>query len=144
MVLASWAVLALTRGDTQRRLGGVRLIYGPRTARWLRRFDFAAMAVGHVIVAPDRDTLREHLAHEWAHVRQARRWGWLFPLAYMGHSLFCTATRRHYYDDNHFERAACQFADLRSCRSAALVVIVRTTPQPVKNRDEGVAPTKNT
>ena len=100
------------------------------------------MAVGELIVARDRASLRAHLAHEWAHVRQAQTWGLLFPLAYLGHSALCAATRRHHYHDNHFEQAACTFAKNRSCRSDALVAILQLPPCPANNRDEGVAPTK--
>jgi cobalamin biosynthesis protein CobD/CbiB len=85
---------------------GVTLIYGASTARLLDVAGYAAMAVGEVVFARNRPDVRAHLAHELRHVRQARKWGLLFPLLYLASSLGCVLTGRNAYRDNAFERAA--------------------------------------
>ena len=47
-----------------------------------------AMAIGHVVIADRTAHSRSLLAHELAHVAQAARWGLLFPLAYLGASVW--------------------------------------------------------
>jgi hypothetical protein len=96
----------------------VRLIYGPGCERFLKPFGFGAMAVGEVIFAPSREALRRHLAHEWAHVRQARRFGPVFPVLYLGSSLMCVLQGKPAYAENYFEREARDFEAERSVKRA--------------------------
>jgi hypothetical protein len=67
-------------------------------ARFLRWRGFAAITLGHVIVA-NRPLDDEILAHELAHVAQAERWGPLYYPAYLVGSVLG-------YRRNPFERAA--------------------------------------
>jgi hypothetical protein len=68
-------------------------------ARLLRWRGFAAITLGHVIVANHRPLDDEILAHELAHVAQAERWGPLYYPAYLLGSVLG-------YRRNPFERAA--------------------------------------
>ena len=65
-----------------------------------------AMAMGHVILAVDDETLCRLRAHELVHVRQAERWGIFFPVAYVAASAVAVLRGRHPYRDNAFEREA--------------------------------------
>jgi hypothetical protein len=85
---------------------GVTLVYGASTARLLDVAGYAAMAVGEVVFARNRADMRAHLAHELEHVRQARKWGLLFPLLYLASSLGCVLRGRNAYRCNVFEQAA--------------------------------------
>lgn len=66
----------------------------------------SAMAVGHVVIAAPAGLLPRVLTHELEHVRQAERWGPLFPLLYAGSSAWQWLRGRHLYRDNRFEAAA--------------------------------------
>ena len=76
--------------------------YGAGLARFLRWRGFAAITLGHVIVAnrPLSDGL---LAHELEHVAQHERWGPLYYPAYLAASVLG-------YKRNPFERAATRLA----------------------------------
>jgi hypothetical protein len=65
-----------------------------------------AMAVGSVVLARDAQALRQCMAHECVHVRQAMRWGPLFPLVYAGSSVLAWWRGGCAYADNCFERQA--------------------------------------
>lgn len=83
--LLGW-VLARMAGAKLRPLGGVWLATDGRVPALLARYPFGAvqaMAIGRVIFAGQQHTLRRHLRHEWAHVRQFARWGLLFPMLYL-------------------------------------------------------------
>jgi hypothetical protein len=71
-----------------------------------RRFHFAAITFGHVILGLDAATLEAVRAHEQVHVRQYERWGPLFGPAYLLSSVVQLARGRRPYWDNHFEREA--------------------------------------
>jgi hypothetical protein len=71
-------------------------------ARFLRWRGFAAITLGHVIVA-NRPLDDELLAHELAHVAQHERWGPLYYPAYLLGSVLG-------YRRNPFERAASRAA----------------------------------
>jgi hypothetical protein len=62
-----------------------------------------AMALGHVVLAVDDDTLATFRDHELVHVRQAERWGVLFPVMYLAASLEAALHGKHVYRDNRFE-----------------------------------------
>ena len=73
------AILAATSGGRV----GIRNGVVEASGGWLRRLlqgfwvfrGGAAMTVGHVILARDRDCLERSRTHELAHVRQYERWG---------------------------------------------------------------------
>ncbi len=82
------------------------------TLRWvLHRHPMGrmqAIAIGQIVLAdsPPSKT-KQHIAlHELAHVRQALRWGVLFPFAYLSASLWQAAHGRDIYWENPFERGA--------------------------------------
>jgi hypothetical protein len=89
----------------------------PGHASVLLKSTFAALTLGHVVLArsqADQDTLRQH---ERAHVAQYERWGPVFLLAYALSSLIQFLAGRRPYLDNHFEvqaRNACRAPPQRS------------------------------
>lgn len=75
----------------------------PRVASVLLKAPFAALTLGHVVLARsqvDQDNLR---GHERAHVAQYERWGPVFLLAYPLSSVVQLLAGRRPYLDNHFE-----------------------------------------
>jgi hypothetical protein len=85
------------------------LVRGPFADRMLSRHPFGAMtamAIGHIIIAEHRGLSARVLVHELAHVRQAERWGILFPLAYLASSAWAALHGRDAYWHNRFEIAA--------------------------------------
>jgi hypothetical protein len=103
-LLLLWAARAQVR-----YCGGVWLAWGGALP-WLLRHHpvgaVAAAAMGRVIVAGDKATLRRHLRHEWVHVRQFVRWGLLFPLLYFLELLRQVFRGKSAYWHNIFEREA--------------------------------------
>jgi Domain of unknown function (DUF4157) len=95
---------ALTTGRRPVRWRGVLLVEDARggLARFLRWRGFAAITLGHVIVA-NRPLDDELLAHELEHVAQHERWGPLYYPAYLLASVLG-------YRRNPFERAASRAA----------------------------------
>ena len=74
---------------------------------WLhRRQPFAAITLGHVILALRAEDLRRWHAHERVHVRQFERWGVLFLLAYPAASFWAWLRAEDAYLANCFEREA--------------------------------------
>ena len=77
---------------------------------WLDRVapgrEFAALALGHVVLSRSAPLLDEVRAHELVHVRQAERWGPLFLPAYACASLAAWLAGGRAYEDNCFERQA--------------------------------------
>ena len=67
---------------------------------------FAAVTLGHVVLAVSAAQLDRLRRHERCHVRQYERWGPLFVPAYLLSSLWQALCGRHPYRDNGFERAA--------------------------------------
>jgi hypothetical protein len=89
--------------------GWVFIAHGPLFAALLKRHPFGhmhAVAVGCCVFASDAASLAEHLTHELVHVRQARQWGVLFPVAYAASSAWQRLHGRCAYADNWFERQA--------------------------------------
>ncbi|HVL75982.1 MAG TPA: hypothetical protein VM406_08190, partial [Noviherbaspirillum sp.] len=105
-------------GGHWRRLRGgstaAMLVHG-RLADWLLERHPAgrmnAMAIGHIVVAARTGLGPLTLAHELEHVRQAERWGPLFPILYAGSSAWQWLNGRNAYWHNHFEVAARAAAD---------------------------------
>jgi hypothetical protein len=90
---------------------GVLEICGPGVRRLFRRVTPArhtieALALGHVVLAVDRETLEQTRAHETVHVRQYERWGPFFLPAYWIAGLFAAWRGGDSYKDNPFERVA--------------------------------------
>ncbi len=85
-------------------VAGGRMASRTASAHFLLRF--VAITFGHVVLGLDHSVLREHRAHEHAHVRQYERWGILFFPLYLGSSVAQIARGRHPYWHNAFERHA--------------------------------------
>ena len=93
-------------GATIRQRGGVYMAYGGKLSALLQRHPLGAMqaaVVGRVILAGDEACLRQHLRHEWVHVRQFMRWGALFPALYFLELLRQVSCGKDAYLCNRFE-----------------------------------------
>lgn len=85
------------------------LVRGPLADRLLGMHPFgamSAMAVGHVVITEHQGLSSRVLMHELAHVRQAARWGIVFPFAYLASSAWAALRGRDAYWHNRFEIAA--------------------------------------
>jgi hypothetical protein len=97
---ARWVDGALEAAPSRpMRPGGLRM-----------RLPFAAVTLGHVVVAVDPRELEQHRAHERVHVRQYERWGPAFLPAYVASSAWQWLEGRHPYWDNRFELEARRLA----------------------------------
>ncbi|MFI0546307.1 MAG: signal peptide prediction [Brachymonas sp.] len=109
-VYTALALLLLWAARAQvRYCGGVWLAWGGALPWLLRHHPLgavAAAAMGRVVVAGDKATLRRHLRHEWVHVRQFVRWGLLFPALYVLELLRQVLRGKSPYWHNIFEREA--------------------------------------
>lgn len=74
------------------------------------RLPFAAITLGHVVLAVDGREMRRWRAHERVHVAQYERWGPLFLPAYLASSLWQWFRGRRAYWDNRFEVEARRVA----------------------------------
>lgn len=104
LLLASAALF----GGHARMRAGVVEAWGGGLARLLRAWPpgVAAMALGHVILAMNREDLEQHADHERVHVRQCERWGPFFLPAYAMASAWAWLHGRDPYRGNAFEREA--------------------------------------
>jgi hypothetical protein len=96
----------LTGAGAQRVDGVLELVLpdAPASARPTRwRLPFAAITLGHVVLAVDAREMHRWRAHERVHVAQYERWGPLFLAAYLGSSLWQWLQGRRAYWDNRFE-----------------------------------------
>jgi hypothetical protein len=103
-IVASRGHAQLVRGPTV-----ALLVRGPLADFMLRRHPFGAMnamAIGHVVIASDDGLSSRVLIHELTHVRQAARWGPLFPFAYLASSAWAAWRGKDAYWHNRFEVAA--------------------------------------
>lgn len=85
------------------------LARGPFADAMLSRHPFGvmnAMALGHVVIAMHDGLSSRVLVHELAHVRQAARWGIVFPFAYLASSAWAAIRGKDAYWHNRFEIAA--------------------------------------
>ncbi|MFC7518887.1 hypothetical protein ACFQUU_28150 [Herbaspirillum sp. GCM10030257] len=85
------------------------LVRGTLADLLLRRHPFGAMnamAIGHIVIASSDGLSSRVLIHELAHVRQAARWGPLFPFAYLASSAWAAMRGKDAYWHNRFEIAA--------------------------------------
>jgi cytochrome c-type biogenesis protein CcmH/NrfF len=103
--LTAGVLTLVTRGKSQIRQG-VLEFHGGFAAFYLRRAGFAAITLGHVILARDSDLLDRCRNHEQIHVRQVERWGPFFLPAYLMASAWIWARGGRPYLDNPFEREA--------------------------------------
>jgi hypothetical protein len=72
-----------------------------------------AITFGDVVLGTTQDALDLTREHERVHVRQAHKWGGLFIPAYLTASFIALLQRRHFYQDNVFEREAYAVSDAR-------------------------------
>jgi hypothetical protein len=68
-----------------------------------RRLPFAAITLGHVVLACSPRAMRRWRAHERVHVRQCERWGPLFFPAYLAAGAWQWLRGRSAWRDNPFE-----------------------------------------
>jgi hypothetical protein len=104
--LLAGALMCLGGARVRRRDGCVEFLGGAFGRAVAAHGRFAAMTLGHVILATSQEQA-EHLgAHERVHVRQYERWGPLFVPAYLVAGGWQWLCGRCAYADNPFERAA--------------------------------------
>ena len=101
-LLIAW--LALMRGAQVRRVAGVVEVCGGRL--FWPGCRFAAITMGHVVIAQSEQAMADWRAHERVHVAQYERWGPLFVPAYLACSAVQWARGRDPYLDNPFEKSA--------------------------------------
>lgn len=95
-------VLLLPLGAQLRRVGG-NLEIAVLRQHQRRRWPFAAITFGHVILGAHTGELERLRPHEQVHVRQCERWGPLFLPAYLLSGLWQWVRGRRAYWDNPFE-----------------------------------------
>ncbi|GIW86990.1 MAG: hypothetical protein KatS3mg108_1314 [Isosphaeraceae bacterium] len=109
-----------TRGRV-RCVAGVLEFHGG-LSRWLLErtpIGAQALALGHVIVGRDLESLDRCRRHERVHVRQAERWGPAFLPAYLASSAWAWLRGLDPYYANHFERQA--YREANGCDSLGFV-----------------------
>lgn len=85
------------------------LVRGPVADFLLSHHPFGAMtamAIGHVVISEAQGLSARVLVHELEHVRQASRWGIVFPVAYLLSSAWAAVCGKDAYWHNAFEIAA--------------------------------------
>lgn len=104
-------------GAKVKRVSGVlEVSLAPRRAvlcKAVACLPFAAITLGHVVIACSAQEQAAHREHERVHVAQYELWGPVFLLAYPLDSLYQLLNGRRPYLDNRFElaaRAACRGA----------------------------------
>jgi hypothetical protein len=103
--LAAALAVAAGGGRVRWRDGALEAT-GGALGRLAARGPFAALTLGHVILACSARAARRLGAHERAHVRQYEAWGPLFVPAYLLAGLWQWLRGRHAHADNPFETAA--------------------------------------
>jgi len=98
-------IAGLSGGKVHWLCGAIE-VEGGWIAVLLRRLGAAAMALGHVILGRDQESLDRSRHHEHVHVRQYERWGFLMLPIYLTASLFLWLRGYDPYLDNPFEREA--------------------------------------
>jgi hypothetical protein len=99
------ALPALLAGGARARLvdGVIEVSGPPQGARWARRLPFAAITLGHLVLAGTPRAMEELRAHERVHVRQAERWGPAFFAVYLALGAWQWLRGRDAYRDHPFE-----------------------------------------
>lgn len=100
------------------RIGQTRALcaWGGWLDVWLQNHPFGAMyaaAIGHVVIARDARKLCFCGAHEFEHVRQTERWGFLMPVVYVLNGFWQLMRGKQFYRNNVFEEAAYLFGPER-------------------------------
>lgn len=103
------AALVLPVGARAQLKSGVVEVTLPGRGRG--RSSFAALTLGHVVLAASPADQARLRAHERAHVAQYEAWGPLLLLAYPAESLLQFFCGRRPYEDNRFELQARRHAD---------------------------------
>ena len=108
------ACIASLAGAEIKRVSGVLEVSLAPRAVVLRKavacLPFAAITLGHIVIARSAQEQAALRTHERVHVAQYELWGPLFLIAYPLESLFQLLSGRQPYLDNRFEiaaRAAC-------------------------------------
>ena len=99
--------LLLTGAQTQAHSTHLEIsggFIGRALGRRLGPSGYAAITLGHVVLAVDEDALTPLRPHEQVHVSQYTRWGLLFPFTYLLASAVQWARGNDPYLDNPFER----------------------------------------
>jgi hypothetical protein len=112
--LLLWLVARLRAGAGDARVVWVRglpvfAVQGPWVRKILQLYPFFepdALCIGCVVLARDEGMLAHLWVHELVHVRQALRWGILFPVLYLGASLWAKLRGQDAYYGNTFEQEA--------------------------------------
>ncbi|MFO0820547.1 MAG: hypothetical protein U1A77_21550 [Pirellulales bacterium] len=98
-----------TGGGVQ-RIGRTLEFHGGFTRWFVRHLPLGAattaITLGHTILGQTAEGLARVREHEWVHVRQFERWGFLMGPAYLLASLVVWLQGRRAYRDNPFEREA--------------------------------------
>jgi hypothetical protein len=113
--------LAVVSGARWKLIQGTIEVAGGRLGQRVSasRWRFAALTLGHVVLAVDERTLAGLRTHEREHVRQYERWGVLFALAYLMSSLWQVLRGADPYLANRFERQAYAVAGWQGDGAAA-------------------------
>jgi hypothetical protein len=106
----AFGLLLVPFGARLRIVDGVIEIAALRQAP-RRRWPFAAITFGHVILGTHAEELQRLRAHERVHVRQCERWGPLFLPAYALAGAWQWLRGRRAYWDNPFEVEARKLGD---------------------------------
>jgi hypothetical protein len=101
----------LLSGGRAAVVDGVLEVHGALVAALLRYAiplpgGAAAMTLGHVVIARDRQVLEATRTHERVHVRQCERWGPAFIPAYLVAGAWAWLRGDDAYHGNYFEREA--------------------------------------
>lgn len=102
--------IAVLLGATVNVFRGVlEISLRPRSARVtqaLVRLPYAAITLGHVVIAQSEEYQNLLRTHERAHVAQYEKWGLVFFIAYPMESVLQWLQGKHPYLDNRFEVSA--------------------------------------
>ena len=100
------AALSWALGGSVRRRDGAVEAFGGRLGRWADRTPFAAITLGHVILAVSVAEAQRLGPHERSHVRQYEAWGPFFVPAYLLAGAWQIVRGRCPHAHNPFERHA--------------------------------------
>lgn len=110
------SIASLVGAKIKRVSGVLEVSLSPRSAALCKAaacLPFAAITLGHIVIARSAEEQAALRQHERVHVAQYELWGALFLLAYPLESLFQLLKGGQPYLDNRFEiaaRAACRRA----------------------------------
>ncbi|MFI0400072.1 MAG: hypothetical protein ACH34X_13365 [Thiolinea sp.] len=113
LVFLPLAIVARWSGGDYAVHSGVIEIWGGKLGQRLNKGlplfgSAAAITLGHIVVGISPYYLNRTRIHERVHVAQFERWGFFFPVIYLGAGLWVLAQGKQFYMDNPFEIAARQ------------------------------------